>query len=64
MSAPPNLCEIPSAVSPDDVYNFDNPVTLKPNLIAASRIMTAIATIFLPGRLVHNIRNFGWSDGQ
>ncbi|KAI1847266.1 hypothetical protein JX266_006806 [Neoarthrinium moseri] len=61
-SEPQDLCKIPAAVSPDGVYNFENPVTLEPDLIAASAIMTAVATLFLAGRLRHNLHSFGWSD--
>ncbi|KAI1204774.1 uncharacterized protein F4807DRAFT_316667 [Annulohypoxylon truncatum] len=57
-----DLCKIPSAVSPNGLYNLEDPVTLEPDLIAASAIMTGVATVFLVGRLRHNFHSFGWSD--
>ncbi len=63
-SEPQDLCKIPATASPDGVYNFENPVTLEPDLIAASAIMTGVATVFFAGRLRQNFHSFGWSDGK
>ncbi|KAI0859745.1 hypothetical protein F4860DRAFT_525756 [Xylaria cubensis] len=62
MSEPQDLCRTPAAAPPTGVYNLDNPVTLAPDLIAASVITTLAATVILAGRLWHNLHHLRWSD--
>ncbi|KAI3317204.1 hypothetical protein HD806DRAFT_551018 [Xylariaceae sp. AK1471] len=54
MDPPPDLCKIPSGMSPNGVYNFDNPPSLGPAVIAVAVVLGVISTIFSIGRLYIN----------
>ncbi|KAI0414247.1 hypothetical protein F5X98DRAFT_257095 [Xylaria grammica] len=49
-----DLCSIPAGVSPDGIYNFDNPPTLGPAVIAVAVVVGTISTAFGFARLYIN----------
>ncbi|RWA06305.1 hypothetical protein EKO27_g8807 [Xylaria grammica] len=49
-----DLCSIPAGVSPDGIYNFDNPPTLGPAVIAVAVVLGTISTAFGFARLYIN----------
>lgn len=58
-----DLCAFPSAVAPDGVsYNFVDPPTYAPAMIAVSILMMTLATLFTIGRVFANRSQLMWSD--
>ncbi|KAI0965078.1 hypothetical protein F4678DRAFT_344530 [Xylaria arbuscula] len=51
---PVDLCQIPAGVSPNGVYNFTNPPSLGPAVVAVSVVLGVISTAFGVGRLYIN----------
>ncbi|KAI0868548.1 hypothetical protein GGS24DRAFT_207496 [Hypoxylon argillaceum] len=51
---PTDLCQIPAGVSPNGVYNFNNPPSLGPAVVAVSVTLGVISTAFGVGRLYIN----------
>lgn len=49
-----DLCTIPAAVSPDGVYNFIDPPTLGPAVVAVGVTLAVISTTFAVARLFIN----------
>jgi hypothetical protein len=54
MSSTFDLCAIPAGVSPDGTYNFVNPPTLGPAVVAVGVVLGVISTTFTIGRLFVN----------
>ncbi|KAI5919908.1 hypothetical protein F4810DRAFT_465254 [Camillea tinctor] len=46
-----DLCTIPAGMSPDGVYNFVNPPSLGPAVVAVGVVLCVISTAFSAGRL-------------
>ncbi|KAI1345672.1 hypothetical protein F5Y01DRAFT_322979 [Xylaria sp. FL0043] len=47
-------CQIPAGISPNGVYNFENPPSLGPAVVAVSVVLGVISTAFGAGRLYIN----------
>lgn len=57
-----DLCQIPSGVSPDGVYNFVNPDTLAPAVITVGVVLALISTTFCIGRIYVNYKKMHSAD--
>jgi hypothetical protein len=49
-----DLCAIPAGVSPDGVYDFIDPPSLGPAVIAVGVVLCVISTTMTAGRLYNN----------
>lgn len=61
-STPTDLCALPAGVSPDGVYNFVNPPSLFPALLAVSIVLGVLSTMFVLGRLSVNRKKLRIAD--
>ncbi|KAI1173438.1 hypothetical protein F4777DRAFT_447531 [Nemania sp. FL0916] len=59
---PTDLCQIPAGESPNGVYNFKNPPSLGPAVVAVSVVLGVISTAFGVGRLYINRNKFRSAD--
>lgn len=57
-----DLCTVPAATSPDGHYNFKNPKTLGPTIIAIGVVLCTISVILVIGRVHINQRKLGSAD--
>lgn len=60
-----DLCQISAMMPPPGVVpNFENPTTLAPAIISVSSLLTAVATVFVIGRIINNyqVRNIKIAD--
>ncbi|KAI0394223.1 hypothetical protein F5Y17DRAFT_428750 [Xylariaceae sp. FL0594] len=54
MDPPLDLCQIPAGNPPNGVFNFDNPPSLGPVVIAVAVVLAVVSTVFCIGRLYIN----------
>jgi hypothetical protein len=54
MASTIDLCDIPAGVSPNGIYNFVNPPSLGPAVVAVGVVLGVISTTFTIGRLFVN----------
>lgn len=57
-----DLCTVPAGKSPDGQYNFKNPKTLGPTIIAIGVVLCTISVILVIGRIHINKRKLGAAD--
>lgn len=57
-----DLCTVPAGTSPDGQYNFENPETLGPTIIAIGVVLCTISVILVVGRIHVNQKKLGPAD--
>lgn len=57
-----DLCTIPAGTSPDGHYNFENPKTLGPAILAIGVTLCTISVILVIGRVHINRRKLSSAD--
>ncbi|KAI0398836.1 hypothetical protein F4802DRAFT_611348 [Xylaria palmicola] len=59
---PTDLCQVPAGMSPNGVYNFENPPSLGPAVVAVGVVLGVISTALGVGRLYINRKKLHSAD--